>query len=90
MKLRNKENEYHIGNCACGELLPRVIIQEAHLDTNASLRRIPNAIQWLPEYMATVKNDIKKFNLCVEDLISQLAARGAILNELLTNLFNAY
>ena len=38
--------------------------------------------------MKTVKNDVEKFNLYAENLITQLAAQGAVSNKLLTNLFN--
>ena len=44
----------------------------------------------LPEYMQRVKSDVAKFNLHVEDLVAQLAARGLTSNELLINLFRAY
>ena len=40
--------------------------------------------------MGTIQNDVEKFNLYVEDLITQLAARGATSNKLLTKLFNAH
>ena len=49
-KLRNKQNKHHIGICACDKLLLCIVIREAHLDTNASLCCITNAIQQLPEH----------------------------------------
>ena len=71
-------------------MLLRVLIQEAHIDTNATLRKIYTQVQDLPNYMTSVQHNITKFNLHVESLIAQLNARGKEAPELLTSLFIAY
>ena len=56
-----------IRNYKSGELLLRVLIREAHIDTNATLRKIYGQIQDLPNYMAQVNSDIIKFNMMWKD-----------------------
>ena len=89
-KIRNKTVEYTVDGFVPGELLLRVVIREVYTDTNATLARIHRQLQDLPKYMETVANDIEKFNLYVEDLEAQLAARGHKSTELITHLFTAY
>ena len=89
-KIRNKSKDYTIKNVVPGELFLRVIIREVYTDTNATLAKIHRQLQSLPNYMQTIKNDIEKFNLYVEDIQAQLAARGAQSSELITHLFTAY
>ena len=89
-KIRHKTDEYTINGFVPGELFLRVVIREVYTDTNATLVRIHRQLQDLPKYMDTINNDVEKFNLYVEDLEAQLAARGHRSTELLTHLFTAY
>jgi len=88
--VRNKVAAYTFNGIPSGTSLVRLLIQEARMDTNATIKRITGQIANLPEYMQRVKSDVAKFNLHVEDLVAQLAARGLTSNELLINLFRAY
>ena len=88
--VRNKAAAYTINGIPSGTSLVWLLIQEARMDTNATIKRITGQIANLPEYMQRVKSDVAKFNLHVEDLVAQLAARGLTSNELLINLFQAY
>ena len=88
--VRNKASHYTVNGITSGPCLVRLLIQEARMDTNATIKRITSQISALPNYMQQVKSDVSKFNLHVEDLVAQLAARGLESNELLINLFKAY
>ena len=73
-----------------GILLLKVIIQESHLDTNATTNSIRTQLSNLDEYITTIGCDIIKFNEHVKCLLEQLNARGGETQDLLTNLFKAY
>ena len=89
-KIKHKQNEYTINGTPSGVMLIKLIVKEAHIDTNATLTRIRNEISNLDEYMIKIEYDVSKFNLHVQELMSQLSSRGAESNELLNNLFKAY
>ena len=89
-KVRNKRAQYVINGVESGELFLRLIISEAHVDTNATLTQIQDKIAELPQYIVEIKHNITLFNLYVEDLVSQLNARNAASTELLNRLFTAY
>ena len=89
-KIRNKAQDYTINGTPSGVLLVKVLVREAHLDTNATVTRIRTEIANLDQYMIKIKGNVMKFNLHVEELVNQLRARGEESNELLTNLFQAY
>ena len=88
--VRNRASHYTVNGITSGPCLVRLLIQEARMDTNATIKRITSQISALPNYMQQVKSDVSKFNLHVEDLVAQLAARELVSNELLINLFKAY
>ena len=89
-KIRNKTQVYIVNGASSGEIFLRLIIMEVKTDTNATLRQLYKQVQNLPNFMQTVKNDVNKFNLHVEEIQAQLQARGASSTELLGNLFDAY
>ena len=95
MKIQIWENEYIILNhqgtrIPSGNLLLKVIIRESHLDTNATTQSIRTKLSNLDRYIATIGNDITKFNGYVKGLVQSLAARGERTEDLLSNLFKGY
>ena len=89
-KIKHKQDEYTLNGTPSGVLLVKIIVKEAHLDTNATLTRIRNEIANLDEYMIKINHNVAKFNLHVQELVSQLNSRGEGSDELLNNLFKAY
>jgi hypothetical protein len=85
------QQDYFIDNAASGVLLLKVIISEAHVDTNAAERPIQEELAGLSDYiMHDVGSDIIAFNKHIKILQKELTARGVTTNDLLTNLFKAY
>ena len=89
-KIKHKSDDYMVHGLPSGVLLLRILIREAHQDTNATITRIRNERAHLDEYRVKVKSNVEKFNLHVEELMSQLRSRGQDSDELLTNLFKSY
>ena len=79
-----------IANQPCGSLLLKVIIRESHIDTNATTTAIRNKMSNLDDYIATIGQDITKFNAYVKSLVTSLEARGETSTDLLSNLFKGY
>jgi hypothetical protein len=71
-------------------LLLKVIIREAHLDSNASTRFARENLGNLAEHMKKQGDDIVKFNEFVRQQLDILAARGESTLDLLPNLFRGY
>ena len=95
MKIQIWESEYMILNdqgsrVPSGNLLLKVIIRESHLDTNATTQSIRTKLSNLDRYVATIGNDITRFNGYVKSLVQSLAARGERTEDLLSNLFKGY
>ena len=95
MKIESWEEEYLIVNdqgtkVPSGNFLPKMIIRESHLDTNATTQFIHMKISNLDEYMAKIGSDIMKFNGYVKLLENSLAARGQKGEALLMHLFKGY
>ena len=84
------KNEYHVLGQPAGVLLYKIIVREAHIDTNATATSIRTQMSELDEYMVQIGSDITAFNQHVKALIDGLAARGQTSNDLLVNLFKAY
>jgi hypothetical protein len=84
------KSQYCIGQRPSGNLLLKIIIQESHLDTNATATSIRKKLSSLDVYILTINSDITKFNVHVSLLIDLLAARGKTTQDLLTNLFKGY
>jgi hypothetical protein len=84
------KQDFMVGNLPSGVLLLKVIIREAHIDTNATVQHIREKISSLNEYIATFGHDIDKFNAYVINLTNGLRARGHISSDTLANLFKAY
>ena len=89
-KLNIWKNEYKCGNLPSGNLLLKILIQECHLDTNATVGGTPNRLSALDSYLPTAGYNITKFNMYVKNLVDQLRARGEYTNDLLINLFKGY
>jgi hypothetical protein len=84
------KQDFTIGTLPSGVLLLKVIIREAHIDTNATVRHIREKISSLNEHIATIAHDIDKFNTYVINLVNGLRARGHVSSDTLANLFKAY
>lgn len=70
------KDEYYVNDRCSGPLLLKVILQESHIDTNATSTAIRDKLGALDLYMASVGHDITKFNAYVKSLVAQLLARG--------------
>jgi hypothetical protein len=84
------EEDYTIGERPSGLVLLKVIIREAYVDTNATVRHIREQLNSLDTHIIRLGSDIIKFNAKVMMYRKGLAARGAITTDLLNNLFKAY
>jgi hypothetical protein len=73
-----------------GILFLKVVIRESHLDTNATTSMVRHKLSNLDTYVATIGNDITKFNAYVRILVDSLSARGEETSDLLVNLFKGY
>ena len=80
------EDQYFINGIESGALLVKVIIRESDIDTNATIRNVRNKLSSLEKYLPTVGHDITKFNIYVKNLVSELASRGQVTQDLLINL----
>ena len=89
-KVTLHRNTYSIGGQPVGVLLLKTIIQQSHIDTNATTSAIRHALATLDSYMPVVSYDITKFNQYVRTQLEALQARGETTHDLTTNLFRAY
>ena len=88
-KVRLWSDQFILNGRESGILLLKIIIQESHLNTNATTNSIRTQLSNLDEYITTIGCDIIKFNE-LKRLLEQLNARGRETQDLLTNLFKAY
>ena len=86
-KVTTRRDDYTVNGIESGVLLLKVIIQEASIDTNATISTIRTQLSELDKYMVKTGYDIDKFVTHVTKLEEGLAARGAISTDLLNNLF---
>jgi hypothetical protein len=84
------ESEYTVEGKKSGLVLLKVIIRESHIDTGFTERDIRHQLSVLDQYMVSVNSDVKAFNLHVNALQIQLAARKASTEDLLANLLKGY
>jgi hypothetical protein len=84
------EDDYYSDERPSGLVLLKVIIREAYVDTNATIRHRREQLNSLDVHMGNLSSNIDKFNAKVMTFRKGLAARGAITTDLLTNLFKAY
>jgi hypothetical protein len=84
------KKQYKIGTHSSGNLLLKIIVQESHLDTNATTASIRTKLSSLDKYILTIGCDITRFNGYVQLLIDSLAVRGETTQDLLMNLFKGY
>ena len=84
------KDEFHINAIPTGILLLKIVIREAHIDTNATVRHLREKISSLDDFIATIGHDIQKFNAHVVNIVNGLKARGHTSQDILANLFKAY
>ena len=84
------EDQYNLNGLGSGNLLLKIIVQESHLDTNATSSSIRTKLMDLDKYLPTIGHDIVKFNTYVKRLIDGLRSRGETTQDLLVNLFKGY
>lgn len=76
-------------NKASGVALLKVIIQQSHLDINATTNQIRTKLSSLDTYIMTIDSNIVCFNQYVK-LIQSLTARIQNTSDLFINLFKGY
>lgn len=84
------KEEFHINTIPSGILLLKIVIREAHIDTNATVRHLREKISSLDTFIATIGHDVEKFNAHVINIVNGLKARGHTSQDVLANLFKAY
>ena len=92
MKMNVRESDFKFGQkrLPSGVALFKVLVQESHIDSNATTAVIREKLQNLDAYLQEVGNDIQKFNNYVMVLMESLSARGETSSDLLIHLFTAY
>ena len=90
MKISADSAEFTIGNTKCGPLLYRHLIGKIAIDTRATLSHIRENLSNLDTYITTVSSNISLFNDYVKEQRLNLAARGGVTHDLMTNLWKAY
>ena len=92
LKINVRENDFKIGEekLPSGVTLFKIVVQESHIDSNATTAVIRGKMQNLSAYMQEVGNDIQKFNNYVIVLMESLAARGETSSDIMFHLFTAY
>jgi hypothetical protein len=73
-----------------GILLLKIVIREAHIDTNATERHLREKISSLDVFIASISHYVEKFNAHVINFVNGLRARGHTSQDVLANLFKAY
>ena len=77
------KDEYFLEDKLSDSSLLKLIIQESHIDTNATADNTRKKLSSLDTYMPTIDHNIR-------NLVQALAARGHSTTDLLTNLFKVY
>lgn len=89
-KLLTRSEDYTVNNIQSGPLLFKVLMTITTVDTRATVTFIRTNMSNLDSYMATVKDDVLKFNQYVRKLRNDLSSRGETSNDLLINIFKGY
>jgi hypothetical protein len=84
------KEQFHINSIPVGFLLLKIVIREAHIDTNATVRHVREKISSLDIFISSISHDIEKFNAHVINIVNGLKARGHTSQDVLANLFKAY
>jgi hypothetical protein len=85
------KDQCHVDGFPSGSLLLKVIVQESHLDTNATISTIRTKLSDLDAHMLSIGGDITKFNTYVnKGLVESLNARGETTTDLLVSLFKGH
>jgi hypothetical protein len=84
------KEDFHLNAIPTGILLLKVIIREAHIYTNATVRHLREKISSLDAFISTIGHDVEKFNAHVINIVNGLKARGHNSQDVLANLFKAY
>jgi hypothetical protein len=83
------KDEFHLNSIPVGILLLKIVIREAHIDINATVRHLREKISSLDVFIASISHDIEKFNAHVINIVDRLRARGHTSQDVLANLFKA-
>ena len=89
-KVMVQEEQYNIKGKLSGNILLKIIIQESHLDSNATTTSIRNHLRSLDQFITTIGCDITRFNAHVQMLLEGLALCWETTHDLLSNLFKGY
>jgi hypothetical protein len=84
------QEQYTINGTASGACLLKFVIGKSMVDTQATIHVLRLAITKLPDKMNELNSDIRSFNNYVLQVKNALLARGEVVGELLTHLFEAY
>ena len=90
IKITPDADLYTIDGTRCGPLLYRYLMSKSAIDTRATLSHIRENLSNLDTYMTTVSSNIVTFNEYVKEQRLNLAARGGITHDLMTNLWKAF
>lgn len=90
IKITPDADMYTIGGIRCGPLLYRYLMTKAAIDTRATLSHIRENLSNLDTYMTTISSNITAFNEYVKEQRLNLAARGGVTHDLMTNLWKAF
>ena len=88
--ITTSKDEYYLRDKPSGSSLLKLIIQESHIDTNATIDTIRKKLSSLDSCIPAIDYNINFFNEYVKTQVQALAARGQSTTDLLTNLFKAY
>ena len=90
IKITPDADLYTIDGIRCGPLLYRYLMSKAAIDTRVTLSHIRENLSNLDTYMTTIASNITSFNEYVKEQRLNLAARGGVTHDLMTNLWKAY
>jgi hypothetical protein len=81
---------YTVDNVPSGACLFKILIGKASIDTKAKVLLLREVIANLHVKIGEFNGDVCKFNIFVNNTTDELACRGQMADELVTNLFKAY
>ena len=83
-------DEYYEQQTPVGELLFKLLIQKATVDSRSTASHLRDNLATLDVYMTTVNSNIETFNQYVKVNKQGLKARGQRTDDMMTNLFRGY
>ena len=85
-----ESGKYTDNEMSVGELLLKLMLQKAVINTRSTATYIRENLTNLDTYMSTVNSDIDNFNQYVKMNMDRLKSRGERTDDLMINLFKAY